>query len=435
MTAATIVRPDESVARLGAHTLVMKLLGYGSGLPAVMIVARHLGAEARGVYAVAVAIGVVALTVAAMGTVYSLLRAWSEQWADADVLLTAVAWLSGGLGALAAVLVLAIKAFGSFRAVGWPEVALVAVTMPMQLHAMLLTSLLAFVGQMRRSNVGYAAGALVQTVIVIALYAGGALTIRWVLVAYAAGMTLQWLVMLAKSGAVGRHHGGFPTAVIGRLLRVGSVMYVAQVGQLLLLRLDVFLVARYVGLEGAGVYSIAVLLAELVWLVTDSVAHSLIGRVANDDAESAVGLGLRAVQMSVLLAPAAALALLLLAPVAVPLVFGADFEGSVAPLLVLLPAAIAMAMWRAALAVATRVARPGFASLVTAGALAVNVVANLLLIPALGIKGAALASTIAYGSGATVLVGWLLARARRSPGSLLPGAGDLRQLVALARRP
>jgi O-antigen/teichoic acid export membrane protein len=128
-------------------------------------------------------------------------------------------------------------------------------------------------------------------------------------------------------------------------------------------------------------------------------------------------------------------ALAAVSPVAIPLVFGAGFARAVDAVWILLPAAAAMAVWRVAGVALNRFERPWFAPTVGLAAIAMNVVLNIVLIPPLGIVGAALASLISYGLGGT-LTGVLLVRAGNLPAlSLFPGRDEIRRLAAVLRSP
>jgi O-antigen/teichoic acid export membrane protein len=144
--------------------------------------------------------------------------------------------------------------------------------------------------------------------------------------------------------------------------------------------------------------------------------------------EAAVATFWVATLVALLLLPVLAVA----APLTIHLVFGAAFVGATDALWALLPAAVAMAFWRALSAGLVRFGRPREVNAIALAALAANLVLNLCLIGPLGIAGAALASLGSYGLGAA-LAAAVFARGRLRARDLLPGAGDLRRLVAFVR--
>jgi O-antigen/teichoic acid export membrane protein len=85
-----------------------------------------------------------------------------------------------------------------------------------------------------------------------------------------------------------------------------------------------------------------------------------------------------------------------LAPFLVPLIYGPAFEGSVAPLLILLPGIVALSCGRIAMADLIRRNMLERAAAISVAVMLLNVALNLGLIPSFGAIGAATASLISY---------------------------------------
>jgi len=123
--------------------------------------------------------------------------------------------------------------------------------------------------------------------------------------------------------------------------------------------------------------------------------------------------------------------MLLLAPFILRFVFGLAFAGAMRPFLLLLPGTIAGSLTSSlGLYFIQQLGKPRINALFSAAGLSLNVVLNILWIPAYGPAGAALSSSISYSLVAVLLI--LLFR--REPGFswrglLIPGRAD-RQLVA-----
>lgn len=86
----------------------------------------------------------------------------------------------------------------------------------------------------------------------------------------------------------------------------------------------------------------------------------------------------------------------LLSPWVIPLVFGAQFRPSVPVIWWILPGTVALAVGKVMAADLTARGRPEYSSIFAIMALGVTVVLDLVLIPRMGIEGAALASSAAY---------------------------------------
>jgi O-antigen/teichoic acid export membrane protein len=92
----------------------------------------------------------------------------------------------------------------------------------------------------------------------------------------------------------------------------------------------------------------------------------------------------------------------------VPLYFGEEFAPAVEPLLLLLPGVLGFALARPIFAIGQGKGEIKQLVLATGGAAGLNLLLNLLLIPRYGIQGAAIATSIGYGSMAIfhILIAW-----------------------------
>jgi len=165
---------------------------------------------------------------------------------------------------------------------------------------------------------------------------------------------------------------------------------------LLNLRATLFLLERWHGLEAAGVYAVAVQVAELLWVLSAAVSVAAYHRLAGDPA-AAARLALQALRLGVALAGAAALPLALAAGVGLPALLGPAYAASVLPLLLLLPGVVVYAGASALSAFHTHtLGRPQWAARVAGLSLALTLALGVLTIPRWGAPGAALASTLAF---------------------------------------
>jgi O-antigen/teichoic acid export membrane protein len=89
--------------------------------------------------------------------------------------------------------------------------------------------------------------------------------------------------------------------------------------------------------------------------------------------------------------------LALLSPIAIPLVFGARFAPSVPVIWWILPGTISLALGKVAASDLAGRHKTFYTSIFGVFSLVVTVVLDLILIPRMGIQGAALTSSVAYG--------------------------------------
>lgn len=166
--------------------------------------------------------------------------------------------------------------------------------------------------------------------------------------------------------------------------------------QQLLLRADYLLIASLLGPSAVGQYAMATAAVELLLIVPEAVTTPLMKRLLlqGQGIETLTPLALRLTASVMLLA---CLALAALGEALIHLLFGAAYLPAYPALLALLPGVFALCYASILRLDLLGKGRPGSLSLLLGLATLINLVANLLLLPQLGIVGAGLASSLAYG--------------------------------------
>jgi antigen flippase len=182
--------------------------------------------------------------------------------------------------------------------------------------------------------------------------------------------------------------------------------------------------------ENLGQYSWAVTMAEVVFLVPESVAALFLPRVAGaSHEESSVMLGLVS-RVTLLLSIAVALALIPAAWLGVYLVVP-TYANSLPAFLAILPGVVALSMVKVMSSYVGGRGRPGPASVSSTIALGLNLPLNFALIPVLGIVGASLSSVASYSALALMMT---LVASRMSGQSLatlcVPRRSDIVLIIA-----
>jgi len=226
---------------------------------------------------------------------------------------------------------------------------------------------------------------------------------------------------------------------LGELTRFGVRVYPASVTGFFSYRIDVFLLGFL--LPGApaevtamiGLYTLAVSLAELTFFVPDSVATVFFPRVAGADRRSADEMTPMVSRMTVLATLLVTAALIPAGFIAVHLILPA-FVDALPAFLVLLPGVVALAVAKVLSSYVSGVGRPAPVAIAGVCALVVNIIANVLLIPVLGIVGASLSSVISYTVNTAILLVVVLRLSHMGPGSLLvPTRSEATQLLIVGR--
>lgn len=424
---------DDAV-RAGTRLVALRVGNAVVAFVASVIVARALGPAGRGAFALPVAIVGIAVALAHLGVehahVYLASRGTSTRalWANAT--------LTGGLlGGVAAAVLVAAGVFAGDSL--WPRLPLVwivvaAAQLPLLLQTLLWSGVLQLHGRVNAAAAAPLCGNAILTVVAGAMAASGALTPFRALVLWVSVNAVTWGVLLVAGRAIGLAGGRAEVSTARASIAFGVKAYVGVTFFFLLLRVDQVLVERIVGPVGLGRYSLAVALAELAWLATDPFAASVLHhQVVADERDDGV-LGDATARVAVLVGIAFAVAAALLSRVAIPLVYGTGFEAAVGPFILLLPGVVALAIQRPLGPLLVKRGRMGLVAVFGAVTLGVNVVLTIVLLHVLGIRGAAVASSVCYIGLAVAYVA--VTRGERGWRTLVPTSVDVAR-VARALRP
>jgi len=180
-------------------------------------------------------------------------------------------------------------------------------------------------------------------------------------------------------------------------LRYSIVVYLGLIINTLHFRIDQFFVNAMLGSAQLGIYALAVRIAEMVWLLDYSIINASIFRVTSSSPEEASRVTQRVARLVGTLVFGASIVISLAAPFIIPVVFGKDFSPSIVPLVLLFPGILAWSLARVlAQFVVYQSGKPWFNLKASAVAFLVNLVLIIILIPAWGITGAAIASSVSY---------------------------------------
>ena len=185
--------------------------------------------------------------------------------------------------------------------------------------------------------------------------------------------------------------------LVPEMLRFGLPSAITSLPLTINLQFDQMLIIAFLPARSVGLYAIAVSWSGGVVPLLQALGNVLFPHVsAERDSERQGHLLATALQSGALLAVATSVPFMLLAPFALPLVFGSGFAPSVPSAVVLIPAAAILAWARIAEAGLQGLGRPTTVMFAEAVAAVVTVATLPVLLHTCGIFGAALASLIGY---------------------------------------
>jgi O-antigen/teichoic acid export membrane protein len=386
-----------------ARAVIFNLAGKAGmlivGFAASVILARSIGPANLGLLGIMVSTSELTLAVGGVGLAVSALYYASQDHSlQRKVFGNTLLYAAGLAGALLIVAPLFREPIADLIAHGRGGAAwiLVAAFAPILLIDTVLQSLL-----LARLRFGFYNAFLV---VARCVYLGGVLLlVTWAGLGVSGGLLALIagsLAMIACALFVLRSDiRPSPAAGLFReMLRYGVRVQVGALFQIVFFRFDVVILQFFVSLADVGRYVVAASIAELVVQLGLAFQNGVFPLTSQGDGTE----GGRAVTTAAavrhhgILSAAATAANTFCGPLVILLVFGSAFHGALVPMLILLPG-----MWfvGTGLVVAGDLrgrGRPGLASMLGGGTVALVIGLDLALIPPFGIDGASLASLLAY---------------------------------------
>jgi O-antigen/teichoic acid export membrane protein len=436
-----VAPPDAAVTRgdgLAGHSIELFIAQIASStgyFAAVLVIARELGAAGRGTFAF--------VTVAAL----LVGRAASLGVADASAVLAAKnpdlrPPLLASVGVIAAATSLTVStalalALTTLMPPGEPagidDVLLVALVGGAFATASMdaVFGFLLGCSRFRPYAVGTAVASWAYALLLILLVLIGELSVRTAAFSWMAGHLLAALVGFAyAASAFGIR---LPTlGVLRECLLFGLRASVGTFSRFLSFRADQVLMGFLTTEAVLGIYAVAVNASEILLYLPWAAAMAFLPLSASGRL-SAPAQVLATFRMLVVASLASIVLAVLVGPPLLPLVFGGEFEASVTPFLILVPAPIGYsAIWLFSNALLAA-SRPGLASVGPFSSLVIGLGLAAVLIPVWEAKGAALAATLGYLAGGIVSSATFRATTRVQVAEFVPRPADARSLLALIR--
>ena len=401
----------------------------------VLITARSLGPEGRGDIALLTTIAMLTANLSAFGIHEANANIGGAEPEKRPALATNSVLVSLVFGGIAAgVVALLVGAFpslggGTDTTLRW--VALSAIPMVIG-HAALQYLIQSHYG-FGITNAAWLLAPVINVVVNGAFAIFGVLSVTSVVVVWVAGQALA-TGLLAWYAAF--RLGGFgrgDAALARRSLAFGSRTHMGRVMTMTNYRADQWFVGAIAGTRELGLYSVAVAWAEALFYlptVLGMVQRPDLVRATPEEAGARAGAVFRA---AIMLTAVMTVGLVVAAPLLCIGFFGDAFGGSVDDLQVLAFGAFGMVALKLLGSALNAQGKPMLTNVGVGVAFVATITFDLLLIPAHGGLGAAIASTIAYTAGGIAIAIVFARGLRRKPRDLVPRGRDMRPLLQAIR--
>jgi len=392
------------------HTLATRTAGLALGLVTSALIARALGPEGRGVYVYPTVLAATALSISHLSLEQANVHLASTRRADLQLLAGNAGLIAilAGSAALLGMLGLFLAVPEAFPDVEPKWIILVAASIPFALHQLYIAGLAQLAHRLRALNTNQLVVGLVHLGAIVTLWVTDRLTPGGVLGVWVGIGFLHWWLTCRSLQPVASLWPRLVPSLLRRSLAFGASIHPGMVFLFLHLRADVIMLRHLGGLADVGLYTLAVFMAEAIWLATGSVAAAGLPHQVETCGKEAARLTARICRMNLALGVGLAGILAVAAVPALRLLYGEPFLPAAAALWILLPGVLAFGVQGPCGAHLLRLDRPFTITVISAGAVLLNIALNALWIPRWGIMGAALGSTVSYTLSAATFLAWLL---------------------------
>ncbi|MDD4170409.1 MAG: sugar transferase [Desulfotomaculaceae bacterium] len=390
-------------------TMLRQIVAALMGVGLAVLLARTLGPQGNGTYAMTILLPTLLANLLNLGipsanayyigrgniSVQSAFYTNIRLWCILSV-----------LGASLALLV--IKVSGASLFPGVPGILLVAALFlfPLELLQFFLKSLLQGAQDFRRFNLVSLvtpAGTLIFAIVAVQIFDLG---VQGALLSFGLGYLLGLLFTL---GAVRTHFYATEqvkpgSSYVKQCLGYGWKAHLSNILTFINYRADLYLVNLLLNPIATGIYVIAIQLAERLWMLSQAVSTVILPRLSelDHDEDSRKRLTPIVARWVFLVTVIVAGIVALLINPLIKILFGAQYLPAAGAFMWLLPGMVLFSFSRVIANDLAARGRPELNMYTALLIVIVNVLANMLLIPKMGIKGAALATTIAYSCNAVV---------------------------------
>lgn len=385
-----------------AITFTSSILTLVLGVATSIILARVLGPEGRGIYALAVLLPMLIVTFVNLGispaTVYYVAQGgYPRREILGNNIIFALG--IGAIGVLGGLIVALFFHQGVLPGVAQSYLLLALALIPVNLFFTYLQNILLGAQRFKEFNlITIIQAFLFLTFIVVALW----IFKTGIMGALLAGVIAWFLTNIVLLFWAWKVAGGISfklnPAYFKKASLYGIQAHLANILGFLNYRIDIFLINGFLSPAAVGFYAVGVGLVEKLWLVSHAASTVLFPRVAAENDEQRRKEFTPLVARTVLwVTTLGALVLFFLSRWIIEFLFSADFLPAVQPLRILLPGIVLLSIWRLLANDLAGRGKPILNTYITGFAVLVNIALNILWIPRYGIAGAAWASVASYG--------------------------------------
>jgi len=391
----TLAKSD-LVRKIG-ETFATKIMLIGLGLITGVITARILGPEGRGLYAVAITVATMGIQFGNLGLHASNTYYVAKDRSQLPVLVGNSLFISIIFGVFAALAWITFRAWPSLAPISGRLLVLTLAWIPVGLAYMLLQNILLGIEEFRAYNKIELVMQFLSIVAISTLIVFRAVSVESIFLT-------AFLTLFASAGwaffHINKYYVGLPlfsASLFKNNLHFGVKAYMASFFAFLVLRSDLLIVKYIRGSEEAGLYSIAVSLADMVYLLPTVIATILFPKLSSMSDKNAKWILLKkTIWVSAPFLSIVGLCATLLASFIISFLFGKAYTSAAPAFVWLMPGILFLGIQVIAVQLLNSEGFPKIIVAIWAVSFLFNIGLNLYAVPKFGMIGASIASSLSY---------------------------------------
>jgi O-antigen/teichoic acid export membrane protein len=230
-------------------------------------------------------------------------------------------------------------------------------------------------------------------------------------------ITIFRLYLLVRDQNNYEEHGKTSHTIISRQIILYSLpCYFGNLLQFLNYKADIFILSYFhVSMSKLGAYTLAATIAQLIWLFPASISTSLLPKIAATKKDESIDLVTQITRIVLTISFIAGTIIFIISPWLIPYLFGSSFSESVMAIQYLIPGIVSFTIVNVIAAYIAGIALPQVNFYISTIGFLVTLCFDIILIPRLGIYGAAIASSLSYITSAICSLIWITQKYSISP--------------------
>lgn len=382
-------------------TFITRVLGSTLGIVISIIIARTLGPKGKGIYSLSILFPSLLVTLTNFGiTAATIFNIGKKKYSSIKIFGNNIIFtiFISTFAILVGLMIIFLGGSKLFAGVERGYLILSLFLIPFTLFFNFISHILLGLQKIKKYNIIEFLQTFSFFILIVILLIRSRLNIKAIIVAYIlsfvlAGISLFFFTIKETKGITLK----FDKEYFKNAFSFGVKIHLASIFSFLHYRIDMWLVNFFLNPIATGLYSVAVGLAEGILLFSQAVATVHFPKVASEENQKSLKEFTPRVCRNVLFITLLLITVLYIsASRLIILFYSQKFLNSIYPFRVLLIGLLTITGWRILANDLTARGKPLLNTYITGISVALNIILNIILIPQLGIVGAAWASTVSY---------------------------------------